>query len=151
MYLQQFFDPKLELHPGDSVASLEQEEIRRIQKQAVVVAFAFEVPRRLGADASSDDLAIDKKRCKRVLHVLAAAMRAWATDIGAEDRPIRDEDKAAGASLDWGSWWADHQAYLERRRNYIASWAIKNGEAAWGNRAATRLENELKNLQYAMR
>lgn len=153
MFLEQFFDPACEVDLTLDSASLARDELARIQTQACRILVAAEIPRRLGGDATSDELALDKKRCKRVLHVLRQQLIAWSEKDAnkIEFRPITEADRVEGASMIWADWWRDQQEYLTTRRLYIATWALKKPDTAFGKKAVTRLSNEISHTGYAMR
>ena len=151
MGLHDFYDPQLEVDITRKPAELEQEEIARIQNSAVLIMFTMSVPRRLGEDASEGDLANDKRRCKRILHVLRAAMKQWAKVEEPKWRKPTAGDEKAGVSLDWDTWYAEQDTYLQNRRIYIATYGLARGEKSWANSAVSRLTNEISWLKYAMR
>lgn len=152
-YLETYFNKRLQIEPTQTPAQLSQYEIARIQTQATRILVAMDVPRRLGADATSAELADDKRRCRRVLHVLRQQMLSWAEqdESRIQQRPIDEEDRREGSTLLWKTWWKDHKKYLEQRRAYLATWGLKTGEKTYANKSVNRLDQELKQMEHAMR
>jgi hypothetical protein len=109
------------------------------------------MPRRLGGDATSEDLALDKKRVKRVLHVLSQSLKAWDAADRIAQIDLTDELRREGAQLNWAQFAADYRAYLEGRIKYVATWSTQTGHTEWGKKAVVRLNNERSWLEYAMR
>ena len=153
MFLEEWFEPSLKVDTTLTGESFSQEEIARIQTAACYVMVAIEIPRRLGGDATSDELALDKRRCRRVLHVLRQQLVGWSEKDPdkVKWRPLTDEDKAEGASLIWDKWWEGQQAHLTARRAYIATWGLKKPDTEYAKHAVTRINNELNHMAYAMR
>lgn len=149
-FLAEYVDPGLKVDLEKKPEEFELDEIRRIQDSAVAIMYALSMPRRLGGDATSEDLANDKKRCKRVLHVLKQSMQSWSSNTTVEWRAPVEDDRIRGASLDWNIWYEETRVHLMNLRAYIATYGMtKNGE--WARKAVTRLTNELSWLAYAMR
>jgi len=106
-------------------------------------------PRRLGSDATNEELALDKLRARRIAHVLLQALKAWG---GTDKRlPKQDLTREEAATLDWETWRNLNKIYLEKRRAYIAAWALKVHKEDWGKSALVRINNELRQLDYALR
>jgi hypothetical protein len=152
-FLEQWFDAALAVDTALTGESFTQEEIERIQTAACRILVAIEIPRRLGGDATNDELALDKRRCRRALHVLRSGLLSWSEkdDDKVKWRPLTDEDKAEGASLLWDKWWEEQQGYLLERRAYIATWGLKKPDTAYAKPAVTRITTELNHMSYAMR
>jgi hypothetical protein len=153
VFLEQFFDPALAVDTSRDAGSFASEEIARLQTAACRILVAAEIPRRLGGDATSDELAQDKKRCKRALHVLRQQLVGWSEKDPdkIEWRQVTEVDRVEGASLLWEPWWKEQESYLTARRAYIATWGLKKPDTAYAKRAVTRLGNELTHMAYAMR
>jgi hypothetical protein len=153
MFLETWFEPGLDVDTDLNSDSFASEEIARIQTAACRILVAFDIPRRLGGDATSDELAADKRRCKRTIHVLRQSLAGWSAKDSSKVgwRPITDEDKVEGASLIWDKWWEEQESYLSARRIYIATWGLKKPDTAYAKSAVTRLSNELTQMAYAMR
>jgi hypothetical protein len=126
------------------------EEIDRVGRALAVVTVAGAIPRRLGQDADSKELALDKKRAKRVAHVLKQSFSFWSSKT--DKLPLADETiKIAGAQLIWESFELAHRSELELRIRTISTWAVRTEDVSWGRTAVMSLENELRFLAYALR
>jgi len=150
-FLHEYVDHGLEVDLTRKPADFDREEIERLQDSAAIIIIALSLPRRLGPDAMNEDLSTDKKRCRRVLHVLKQSLEAWSKDGAKVDwRKPTDEDQVRGAALNWAEWYEATKIHLENRRAYIATYGIKTN-SDWAKKAVTRLTNELSWLAYAMR
>lgn len=149
LFLQRYFDPELKPRAA-SREELETAEVERISRALSVVLLAGSIPRRLGGDASSEDLALDKKRAKRSAHALNQAMRGWVKKAFSLDTPSQEIRKEA-AQIDWVQWREAHIIEVHNRLLLIATWGILNNEERWAKSAVVRLENELSWIGYALR
>jgi hypothetical protein len=148
-FLERYFDAELKMPRPASVEVFDAREIDRLVNAAALVFAAGSLSRRLGGEASSADLAIDKKRSKRVGHALRQSILAWTV----LKTPIRitDAHRQKGAQLDWQQFYIEHIAQINTELVLLATWAIRNGEHRWGRSAVVALENELRWMRYAMR
>lgn len=124
-----------------------EEEMDRLAYGINVAASAVAVPRRLGPDATPEELAADKKLAKGILHRLRELLRLWqdlATVDAAEAEP--DEDAAAeGARVDWEEWSEDWTADLIQRRGEVAASTVED-EPELGNRLCHLYDRELHQI-----
>jgi hypothetical protein len=153
MYLEEFYNKRLKIDSKITSAEIATAEIARIQTQACMLLVAIEMPRRIGSDATKAELALEKRRCRRVLWVLKQQLAAWAEkdDKNIEWRPINDQDRQDGAALLWDKWWAAHRKYLDQRRSWIATWGLKKPDPDFANKAVNRINQELQHMEYALR
>jgi hypothetical protein len=144
-----YIDLELKVRPDDSAVTLAAAEIERINKLFNIAKAAQTIPRRLGTEASSLELMIDKQRARRVEHTAKQLLRDW------KAQPAELEVVREAAVVDWMRWWADHRVFLINRQAYIATWCHKygddNGDIRWCKSAIVRLNNEVKWLTYALR
>jgi len=148
-YLDQYFDPTLELEESLTKDVLVDDQLDRLVTQYHMAAVAEHVPRRL-SEATRDELSLDKKRSRRIKHVLFTSAASW----GASDQLMRDhseEERKAGAQVNWVDWFAEQRRYLERTRRVVATWAKKTGNVKDGKKMVTRISNEIEWLSYALR
>ena len=145
-YLAQWYDPEMQIRDGETKATIEKFERERLSKMVAVASAAQSVPRRLGADADSDELAEDKKRCRRVQHAAAQCLKDW----GGAVNNVGDVTREA-AQVDWAKFGESQQVDLLNRLRYISTWAMNGGDAAFAKTACVRLNNEMRWLQYALR
>ena len=152
-FLAEWYDPGLETDPAETVESVTTAEISRLARQASIVSIAMGMPRRLGGDASSEDLSLDKRRAKRISHVLMQCLDAWQ---GETDKPgplpLDDGIRMEAASIDWSEWCKSQQVWLRNRIRYIVTWGRATGtEERLIKSMVTKLKNELGWLTYALR
>ena len=148
-YLEKHYDPNLRLPRNATRESLERRQVDRITRALAVISFASEIPRRLGADADSKELAEDKKRARRTAHALANALAPWVRDkIDLKDS---DEIRREGAQLVWASFGEAHLNAVRGELRILSSWAVRSDELRWGRSAVVKLENELRWVEYALR
>jgi len=149
MFLEQYYDAGLELPSSLSVTSLVDRETTRISRALTLVIVAGAIPRRLGSEASDDELVLDKKRSKRVGWALTQAHSGWS-----KKQPkiqITSELEQEGTQLEWIYFIPEQMTQVMSELRLIATWAIQNEENRWGRTAVVNLENELRWIQYAMR
>jgi len=147
-FLTAYFDPKLKIDPKDTPARIEAAERKRLSRDLAVIRAASEFPRRLGQDATFQDLAADKRRCRRIIHAMNQPLRAW----GGETNSYSGDIKSEAAQLDWQTWSKARKRYLEKRMRYIATLGhLQPQHFSWAKRAVLRLHNELQWTEYALR
>lgn len=145
-------DPALEIPADTTTESIAKEEVERLARLTAVAATSVSIPRRLGADASPEELAIDKRRGRRVTHALAQCLGAWnGGPFG--DLPETEAIRQDAAIMLWDRWWEEHQVWLGNRLCFIATWAKKteNGDERWAKSAVVKLTNEQRWVSYALR
>jgi len=147
-YLERHFDSGIDTSGVESREYLETEELERISQLLATVIFAGSIPRRLGGDATDEELALDKKRARRVAHALQSSIKGWTKRY---TLPDSQEIRRAGAQLDWERFRIEHATKAQERLRLLATWAIHNEQDRWGRSAVVRLENELKWVDWALR
>lgn len=148
-YLGRFYDPALELPDYLDRRVITERELDRIQRAFSIVWITSQIPRRLGGDAGRDELALDKKRAKRVMHALVQSYKGWQTR---EPKRLESEEiRIAGANLQWEAFGPAHHTSVLARMRLVATYAIKADDHKWGRSAVTRLENEIRWVSYALR
>jgi hypothetical protein len=149
-FLARYFDPALEIPAKlDTTGSIEDRQIERLTIALSVVVLAGTIPRRLGGEATDEDLALDKKRSKRVGHALQQSLRSWKKR--SVKLPLTDEIRRAAAQIDWTKWGEAHLTSLSSEQKLVSTWAMRNEQEAWGKRAIVRLDNEVNWITYALR
>jgi hypothetical protein len=148
-FVERYFDSGLRLEEQITRDSLVSREIDRITRALILIGVTGSIPRRLGSEATNHELAIDKKRSKRVEHVLRQALAAWSK----KDPRIQvtAEIQKEGIQLEWSEFVPNHMTQVMSELTLLATWSIQNDEARWGRTAVVSLENELRWLSYAMR
>ena len=150
-YLAQWVDPALEVSAEESVDKIVKEELERLLRLNAIATAAGQIPRRLGQDASSPELAVDKKRSRRIAHVALQLASAWS---GKDPNKLKVKYDAAqdAAVVNWNLWWEEHRVWLINRQRYIATWASRQeDQARWCKSAMVRLNNETQWFEYALR
>lgn len=145
-FIDDYVDHSLDVSAKQTEQMIVDQEIRRLQEMLTQIRAAGEIPRRL-SDATPGELARDKRRARRVGHVLEQSLGMW----NGKPREPTKEDKRSGAQLSWAKWWGEHDAWLVHRIRYIATWAKRTENEQFGKRAIVRLTQERDWLIYALR
>ena len=148
-YLERYFDSGLAVPEAISRESLVSSEIERIKSAATIIYVVSTIPRRLGGEATDAELALDKKRAKRVGWALEQALGGWTRKRVSYQ--VTAEIQREGAQLEWELFVPAHLTQLNTELCLVATWAIQNDEARWGRSAVVSLENEIRWMTYAMR
>jgi hypothetical protein len=148
-FVERYYDPGLALSELETKDSLISREVERIQIALTVVGVVGSIPRRLGGEATDLELAIDKKRARRVEHALRQAFSSWSK------RDPKIQVTAAiqkeGIQLEWIEFVPAHLTQIYSELCLVATWSILSDEARWGRSAVVSLENEMRWITYAMR
>lgn len=147
-FLDQHYDPALDVRLDVTPEEVEQGELRRLNFVVAALRHARMLKRRLGGDASREEMARDKKFIRRLEHAMSQSMTAWG---GNPDEAAHDEASKVGATREWESWAIDHSLWLDTRVRYMATYAKKKGHPKWGAQAVVRLRNEQEWVRYALR
>jgi hypothetical protein len=144
-YLLSHYDADLPVK-DEKAAGLAKQERERLTRACALIDGVKAIPRRIGAEATGEELAADKKRARRVRWALSQALDSWGG-------PVREKQDVAkeAAQLDWNTWWGEQQVHLNNRIVYIATWGIKRNQERWAKSAVVKLNNELHWVSYAMR
>src|SRR6516164_156402 len=139
-YLDAYLDPALDIPKGETPKKITVQEVKRLNHLLAVATAAQKIQRRLGADASDEEIARDKVQSRRIAHVARQCIAAW------DDVPKKRLEKceSEAAQIVWANWAAEHQTRLLNRMRYIATWQYKySTEELWAKSAVVRLNNEL--------
>jgi hypothetical protein len=144
-YLLPYYDAELAVGE-ESAREIVAAERERLSHALALVQSAQRMPRRLGPEATGEDLALDKRRAKRVAWALARVLEGWGG-------PVRGhwDVQAAAAQLKWDSWWGEQEVLITNRMRYVATWGIKRNNEKWAKTAIVKFNNELRWVSYAMR
>lgn len=148
-WVGRWVDPERPLDEDLSREAIEQAEVARLLNDLAIVLYASQMPRRLGGDASSMELAEDKRRCRRVGWALRQALRQWTERI--ELPEVTEHIRVSGAGLDWLVFEEKHMAVLTERTKRAATWAMRQGQRKWGASIVTKLENERRWVTHSLR
>jgi len=150
-YLAQWVDPALEITAEETVDNITKAEIDRLLRLNAIAAAAGRMPRRLGGEAEAEELAVDKKRCRRIAHVTLQLASAWSGKDPDRLKFKGDISKDA-AIVNWKMWWEEHRIWLINRQRYIATWASREADQErWCKSAMVKLNNEALWIEYALR
>jgi hypothetical protein len=148
-FLERYYDGGTDLREIANREALETRQIERLARAFSIVVGTASIPRRIGSDATSEELAIDKRRARRFAHALRAAISGWVKRM--PEIPNNDEIRRASAQMNWAAFLDDHVTTIQTELRYCATWAIKHDDQRWGRSAVVRLENELNWVTYALR
>jgi hypothetical protein len=149
MVLADYYDARCSgaPHTAEQLIILDQAELQVLIR---ICDGVLAMRRRLGGDATSDELAIDKKRAKRLAHCWRTSLRAWGAQESSSD-VLEQEIRQRAATVHWEDLAAARRQYLLSRFPLYATMAIDLEEEQWGYHIITILKNELRWLDYAMR
>lgn len=148
-FLARHYDPALVIDGIGSREELESRQVERLARALSIAIIAGTTPRRLGGDATDEELAIDKKRARRAGHVLGQSLKQWTKRK--PDLPHDSEVKREGAQIVWPKWLEEHCAEIRHQLRCVTTWAVQNNEERWGKSAVVYLENEMRWIEYALR
>jgi hypothetical protein len=148
LFIERYYDPGFEIPKGLSAESIAEREIARITRALTLIIVAGEIPRRLG-DATDAELALDKKRARRVGWALAQAHSCWSN----KDPKIQltPELEREGAQLEYIYFIPEHMTQIMNELRLVATWAKQRDQERWGRSSVVSLENEMRWVMYAMR
>jgi hypothetical protein len=148
-FLDQFLDGALPT-PGEWTPQQETEAAtERLQREMTIVHCAMMMKRRLGGDASPQELSADKKIAKMVFNRLLTIYETWGGDKeGALDAVLApgEEEKAEGAQINWNEFWEAKKGFLKAQVRTMAGNAVANNDRKNGNRFANRYTNEYNSI-----
>ena len=146
-YLTSLADRGLEIPRDLTPEAIEAEERARLAKLRAMALYALTIPRRV--EGEDEELATDKKRCRRVAFVAQKSNQAW----GGDGLPteLEETDRISAAQLDWPAWCRHTVEELLLRRRFIATWGLATDNEPQAKKFCVRLTNEIGWLQYALR
>lgn len=147
MFLPSRADPKLDVSEIPSRESLELAQVERLVSALAIIHVAGTIPRRL-AEATPEELALDKKRARRVSHALAQSLAGWTKKW---DLPDSGQIRQDGAQLNWETWAERHLTDIHEQIRLVATFGVFRDEERWGKSAVVKLENELRWVEYSLR
>lgn len=149
-FLGGYTDPAMRVDEALPLEQLASDESERLANSLAIVLAAYAVPRRLGGEASNQELARDKRTGRRVLHALQQAHAQWADQNGRQ-LEVTEEHRQKGAKLSWTEFGRNHRIDLDTRLRYVATWAAKTGNKREGRTLLVKLQNEKRWVEYALR
>lgn len=146
-FLDTYFDPSIAVDLSMTPEVRDAIELDRALADWSRASIAAAIPRRL-ADADRAQLALDKKRSRRLAHVAAQSIGLWGGKVPHEpDATLTRE----GAQVLWDQWYEERDAFLAARMTYAATWAKKTSNLKYGKQALQRFLSEREWYKYAMR
>lgn len=154
-FLHEHADPGLELSQAtidawDPAAWQEEEQVRAVMA-AQILTVAASMPRRLGQDASREDLARDKKMARRLEWAMRNAVTDWKGNPDLILEALPDDARRRGAQLVLEQWSGERLAYIQDRKHYCATVCARRGLIKLGSQYVQRYLNEQKHLKWASR
>lgn len=127
-------------------------EIERLSHAVVVASTAASVPRRLGGDATAEQLAADKKLAKSLAYRLRDALRLWRLldGKGYEEPTLDPAAVRLGASVEWEAWSEKWIEDLRRRRAKVAATTLAKGNIDSGIRFVHLYTREISVVEDAL-
>jgi hypothetical protein len=144
--LDRHYDPAIDVDLTLSAEALTAREVARLQSELALARVAASFPRRL-SEGTRDELALDKKRSRRVAHALEQSLRAWK----GKPRDANEEERRAGAQVRWPDWAELHGVAVNTELRTVSTWAKATTNLRFGRSAVVRLEQELDWVAYALR
>lgn len=153
--IKEYWDPSRELDE-EGLAEWSARDACSAKREMVVsdykaCAWALQIPRRLGGDATGAQLAADKKFMRKVMHLQRTLFDKWDALCG-ESLPVDwaavgPDERKAGAQIDAGEWLLDHLFVAKRQRDLFCTVAVQVGMVDWGYSCLTIVKLEIANLE----
>jgi hypothetical protein len=100
--------------------------------------------RRLGGDATREELTADKQTARQIEHIAKKFADAW----GSADLELdRNEIGRSSARITWTEWYSETMANLGIAKVFIATWAIRYGHEQHGRSFIHLISQEEKELR----
>lgn len=146
--------------PSLTMEAWDEDEYGRVRFSLFMAIVAEGIPRRLGRDASSPALALDKRLARKVANMyrtlwLGYAKTGWEPPPEWSTRRERLELAAgaepamrtAGATVQWPAWLKERKADVKTRRREVAALALHLGLLRWGSRRVGLLSQEIDSIE----
>lgn len=133
-------------------------EARRLIRVAQVAELCERHRRRLGAHASREEIAWDKKVSRRIAHMALTLARGWASETD-DGKPAYlkagtkefVELQSIAATIDWKEYKEDAVLTLMMSIGKVDTWSKEHGVPKFGNRAISRYNVEIDRTIQALR
>jgi len=147
-YLATWYEEGFQVPQGVTLHTTSQAAADRLLRTTRLAEVALEIPRRLGPDATGGELAQDKIRCRRIIHVMKKASPGWSDYKPREPGNLKRE----AAVVQWVDWYQERAQLLQREMNIIAALHYqKQAPAVACKQALLWTNNEYRWLAYALR
>jgi hypothetical protein len=156
-WLEGHCDPGMDLGEAATAWDPEayaQKVTEEVIAEAAKLYVASVMPRRLGGQATRNELAADKRLARRLGWVMNQAVLAWGGSgyldkIRVESQS--EEARVSGAQVDLQTWHEERSAKVRRERQFVASVCLHHGLRQLGNRFVQRYTSELGQIRWALR
>jgi hypothetical protein len=148
-YLENWYDSGIALPSYLDRKIITDHEIERLTRVFSIVRITGSIVGRLGPDAGAEELALDKRRSRRVSHALEQSLRGW--QVRKPKVQMTEEIRLTAIHLNWEAFGPAHLTSIEGRLRLVATWAMRTDDTRWGRTAVVKLENEYKWCEYALR
>jgi hypothetical protein len=148
-FSERYYDPGLEFPASVIREDLIKAQLDRILRSLTLAVVVGSIPRRLGTEATDEELALDKRRARRVSWALLQAYRAW--NSKEPKIQVTPELEREGNQLEWDIFVIEHTTQIADELRTIVTWSIQKDDGRWGRTAVVNLENEIRWITYAMR
>lgn len=146
-YIERWADPALEPDFEWTPVNEQIAQLLRLENDYRVVEYCKGMKRRLGQDASREELAVDKKIARRALARLRQSyINQGGNAAHLEQTKFTEEQKRQGAQMDWDTWWLNHVYEMREALRRIATNGKATSHIQATNKLLARIEWELHQL-----
>jgi hypothetical protein len=151
-FLDQWYSASTSTEETFDADAFAQERMKQLTHALLMGHFAMSIPRRLGGDATPDELADDKRFSKTLRNRLLSSLRQWDSeaeltlDDVLEDTPdgLLEAARVAGAQVDWHAWFKSFAKDGRKQLSILAAYATEGKvNAKLANSYGQRIYNEL--------
>lgn len=154
-YSEEFFDEEArfpEHWQGRDIIAIEQ--FYRLSATVQAAEMSLNMSRRLGGDATREELAADKRSARRVAHYCRQFAGAWLTEVPDTAIPpvpknhrMHKSIRKLASVVEWDAFADALESELLDQCRLIVSWAYENDDKKFANRAASRLLKEIDRMK----
>jgi hypothetical protein len=120
-----------------------------LARNAKITSLAEQIPRRLGGDATPQELSADKKNMRRSSYMLRTQSEIW---LGVIPEPVRpkinwdeytDSMRISAAQMIFHNWISGAIVDTQILRKEITTRSVQTGNRKWANRVVNLLTKEI--------
>jgi hypothetical protein len=163
-YADQWVEPAWALPPKD-VEKWDPNDVVEVTLALLIddhkrLSWAAQIPRRLGGQATAQELRMDKVRMRSSAHLMVNLIGQWkklatpelqAVIASIDPGPIPQNLRAEGAQMIWFTWAQDRMAAATEQRSIAVTVALQRGDRSWANRVGRILTTEIDELSRLLR
>lgn len=145
-YVEALVDPDAKPIDLGDLMEAKWEEIIHIHKS---FKWALIIPRRLGGDATPQELSQDKKVLKKLIYLYSQLIERWTTQAIYLERPDAEPTKANqtfGAQVRFPEWIDAQMQKVEKDKRRMATAATQKGDRRSANKVVACLDQEFLTL-----